>query len=171
MANPQKFGLFNSLRILKLSNNYIREIPPIMTQFRQLQELDLSYNKLQNIDILFVKYSLLHNLLGLHLQNNSIPDISKHIINFRQLKVLNLENNAIKLFNPYLGFLELKSFGFAGNPTYLSKNTFIKKGHHFIAQHLRNKLPEDVRDQVKEWRKKEEGRCFQNEEASEPKCY
>lgn len=63
-----------------------------------LQELDLSFNKIKNID--YLKYMFLSFLQYLGLNDNKIEDIKAiSQINFRELKLLNLQNNNIKNAN------------------------------------------------------------------------
>ena len=63
-----------------------------------LQELDLSFNKIKNID--YLKYMFLSFLQYLSLNDNKIEDIKAiSQINFRELKLLNLQNNNIKNAN------------------------------------------------------------------------
>ena len=63
-----------------------------------LQELDLSFNKIKNID--YLKYMFLSFLQYLGLNDNEIEDIKAiSQINFRELKLLNLQNNNIKNAN------------------------------------------------------------------------
>ena len=63
-----------------------------------LQELDLSFNKIKNID--YLKYMYLSFLQYLSLNDNKIEDIKAiSQINFRKLKLLNLHNNNIKNAN------------------------------------------------------------------------
>ena len=63
-----------------------------------LQELDLSFNKIKNID--YLKYMFLSFLEYLGLNDNKIEDIKAiSQINFRELKLLNLQNNNIKNAN------------------------------------------------------------------------
>lgn len=63
-----------------------------------LQELDLSFNKIKNID--YLKYMFLSFLQYLRLNDNKIEDIKAiSQINFRELKLLNLQNNNIKNAN------------------------------------------------------------------------
>ena len=66
-----------------------------------LKELDLSYNKIKNIE--YLENSFMGNLEYLSLNNNQIEDISVfEDMDFNKLKELNLQNNYIKKVVPLL---------------------------------------------------------------------
>lgn len=85
----------NKIRKLNLSNNEIVD-PSLLTriQFEFLDELDLSFNKIKNLN--FIKGMNAKNLTKLILNNNNINDLSplkNYKESFPLLKEIHLQNN------------------------------------------------------------------------------
>ena len=84
---------FKNLKHLDLSNNKLKEIPPIFSNLIQLEELRLEYNELTE----FPKILSLVNLKLLYLHNNFITTIPDEIDNLSNLNELSLDFNPLIL--------------------------------------------------------------------------
>ena len=122
------------IKVLNLSNRYIgneglKDL--IKIKFKGLNELDLSYNEISNINML--QNSDVSKLTVLNLGFNNISDINIFKkVNFAKLTVLNLCHNEITNINilKFVNFDELKeldlSFNNIPNINALEKITFKK---------------------------------------------
>lgn len=95
IKNLKGISQFTNLRVLKLDNNIIKNIPALIKKLTNLEELSIANNHLKNLENL----DTLPNLKFLNLESNLIRDITalKALIN---LEFLNLDNN-------YLNSIEL----------------------------------------------------------------
>lgn len=96
----------NELKFLLLSNNQISSLPKSIAQLEKLVVLNLSNNKLENVDVVFENPTLKFlNLQG----NKDIAELS--IPQKKELAILNLTSTGIKKLtmdnfkNLYVGFL------------------------------------------------------------------
>jgi Leucine-rich repeat (LRR) protein len=78
---------------MDLSHNLLTEIPPVLVKKNNVKELDLSNNKIQNLEIQLTEYD--HNLEILDLSNNPIQKWSQDILHLTFLRELNLSNTSI----------------------------------------------------------------------------
>lgn len=85
-----------NLRSLILKDNKFSEFPEEITNFSELEYLDLSINKLKNIPENIGKLSKLHYL---DLSDNKIDKLPAAIVNLKNLRELNLEGNKLKDVN------------------------------------------------------------------------
>jgi len=83
----------NSLQLLYLYKNKIKEIPKEIGNLINLNYLDLSDNKIKEIP---KEIGNLTNLKRLDLNDNKIKEIPKEIVNLINLQTLYLSNNEIK---------------------------------------------------------------------------
>ena len=81
-------------KVIKNENNELPKNITVFDQFKNLKYLDLSYNKISDINILEkVNFNKLEEL---NLKDNEIRDITiLEKVNFKQLQQLNLRNNEI----------------------------------------------------------------------------
>ena len=80
-----------SLRILTLSNNLLKEIPEETNSLVNLEVLDLSCNQIEK----FSSRLDLPNLKELNLAKNVISSLGVSIVSLKSLEKLNLENNLL----------------------------------------------------------------------------
>ena len=100
---------FKELKELILYNNNISDIKPLMqAKFQNMEILDLSQNKISNINVLeSVRFK---GLKQLYLGYNDISDIKVfEKANFEQLEILNLSNNKIDKDKNALTISNIKS--------------------------------------------------------------
>lgn len=98
LLNLNKFPLiiteFKHLNFLNLSYQYIREIPQEIKNLRSLEILNLSHNRIRSNGIP-LEVNTLSNLKRLHLDHNLLTRFPGTIGNFKSLKILNLSNNKL----------------------------------------------------------------------------
>ncbi len=87
-----------SLRVLTLSKNQLKDIPDEMNNLVNLQVLDLSCNQIENLP----NKLELTNLKELNLGNNKIGSLSMSILSLKSLEKLNLEHNQLSSLQDYL---------------------------------------------------------------------
>lgn len=81
---------------LILSKKKLTEIPPVVFEFTNLEELDLSDNTLTTIP---EAIGTLEKLKILKLNRNLLIDITNSISNLKNLEVLNLSKNKFQFFS------------------------------------------------------------------------
>lgn len=91
---PNELLHIQTLEAIKLRNNPLKNLPPDVSQLRNLKLLTLSYCQLKN-EIPTCVY-MLENLRHLDVSYNSIKFISKVITNLSNLKYFNIEGNEIE---------------------------------------------------------------------------
>lgn len=88
------FKNITSLMELNVSNNRLEAVPSAINSLQFLRSLDLSHNRIANIDN--ASYRGLEQLYGLSLEANQIGNISKAVFeNLPSLRILNLAKNKI----------------------------------------------------------------------------
>jgi Leucine-rich repeat (LRR) protein len=113
---------------MDLSHNLLTEIPPVLVSQNNVSKLDLSNNKIQNLEIQLTKYD--YNLEFLDLSNNPIKEWSRDILHLRNLQELNLSNTSITEI-PIEDLKELKSLR-----TLILKNTKIPSRYFTLYKEL-----------------------------------
>jgi Leucine-rich repeat (LRR) protein len=102
---------------MDLSHNLLTKIPPVLVSQNNVSKLDLSNNRIQNLEIQLTEYD--YNLELLDLSNNPIKEWSRDILRLKNLQELNLSNTSITKI-PIEDLKELKSLR-----TLILKNTKI----------------------------------------------
>ncbi|KAL0491743.1 hypothetical protein AKO1_010201 [Acrasis kona] len=100
---PREIQTLGQLKILKLGNNYIRYLPEHVQGFTNLTHLDLSKNRIEEIEECGL--SELVQLVYLNLSDNRIKKLPSSMCNMVHLKDLNVSNNQIK---EWFSFSKLK---------------------------------------------------------------
>lgn len=122
------------IKSLNFSNNAITDIRKfVIGNFTSLEVLDLSNNKLTNLNDPDAPFNLPENITQLLLQNNQIFRIDyRKITNLKNIKEINLENNQLHHLNKTLidAIKSGVSVNFAGNP--LICNCEIQSLKHFL---------------------------------------
>lgn len=124
------------VKVLNVSNNAISEVRKFVTgNLTSLQELDLSNNRLTNLNDPEAPFNLPENMTKLHLQNNEIYRLNyEKLLELKNLQELNLENNQLIHLNKSL-IDEIKkglSVKFIGNP--LICNCEIRSLKHYLLE-------------------------------------
>lgn len=122
------------IKSLNFSNNAITDIRKfVIGNLTSLEVLDLSNNKLTNLNDPDAPFNLPENITQLLLQNNQIFRIDyRKITNLKNIKEINLENNQLHHLNKTLidAIKSGVSVNFAGNP--LICNCEIQSLKHFL---------------------------------------
>ena len=100
---PKQIDNLRQLQKLILSSGKLTEIPKEIGNLRQLQKLYLFYNKLTEIP---EEIGNLRQLQNLSLNYNRLREIPKEIGNLRQLQTLNLSNNQFTEIPKEIGNLQ-----------------------------------------------------------------
>lgn len=130
---------FAQLTYLDLSQNSLTRVPSIVSILPNIRSLILSYNNIDTLDDLFREESV-PLLDHLDMGSNNLRDVPASIYRWQTLTSLNLQNNSIKNFPSEMGYLNLKSFNIAGNPTMLLKTSITNKGVPALMNYLREKV-------------------------------
>lgn len=133
-ANFFSFEGKNSLKVLNLSLNFIRDISfDVLNNFSMLEVLDLSYNKISHLGS--SSLTNLTNLRYLNLSGNILTRFPFPNIIFSNLEVLNLSHNVINSltpqFFPSISYVEICDLSF----NYInSLSTVLKANQHFYME-------------------------------------
>ena len=95
----------DSIYALNLENYGLKEIPDILFEFKNLQYLNLSYNRFKNNEQLFEDLSKFPNLIALELHRCYLRYLPDNIKNLNNLQVLSLQFNDFRTLNENLGEL------------------------------------------------------------------
>ena len=99
--NKKAFSVLKNLQILDLRHNFILKLDQYCLECPRLEMLQISYNKIEIIEIYAFKQ--LPNLTDLALDNNKINDLDVHIFGPEsKLQYLNLSHNMIERLRFYL---------------------------------------------------------------------
>lgn len=106
------FELLNNIKLINLSHNNLNFFP-VLCDENKLENLDMSFNKLDSIPEKIEKYPNLKHLL---LSNNNINYIHKSIKNLDKLEYLDIQSNMINYsINEILSFSNLIEFNCNNN--------------------------------------------------------
>lgn len=92
------------LRDIKYANNEARKLPISISTASKLTYLDISNNRLEELE--HAQLSRLTLLLRLNLSNNRLKSLPQDFNAFRSLRSLNLSSNFLDVFPPFLCDLE-----------------------------------------------------------------
>lgn len=92
------------LRDIKFANNEARKLPISIGRANRLTYLDVSNNRLEELD--HAELGGLTGLLKLSLANNRLNDLPQYFSAFKSLRSLNLSSNFLDKFPPFLCDLE-----------------------------------------------------------------
>lgn len=84
------------LREIKYTSNEARKLPASLSLATKLQTLDVSNNRLEELD--HAELFRLQNLLSLKLSNNKLTTVPSYFGKFRALRSLNLSSNSLSQF-------------------------------------------------------------------------
>ena len=143
--------LAGTLTEVDFSHNHLQIMPRNIYSLSKLQNLNLAYNRMQNIcrpDDHW--HGLSESLQELNLANNKIVKIPKGLsTNFRALVSLNIDNNEIKQIPPELALsTTLKALRVWGNPQRLIRPSVLEKGTEAVLAALGRRLPESLQEAV-----------------------
>ncbi|KAK1755110.1 adenylate cyclase [Echria macrotheca] len=93
-----------SLRDIKYNNNEARKLPPSISGASKLTYLDVSNNRLEQLDN--AELSNLNGLLKLNLANNRLNHLPAYFGAYRSLRTLNISSNFLDKFPTFLCDLE-----------------------------------------------------------------
>lgn len=133
-----------NLKILKLNNNAISEIPKELSHLKQLRNLDISNN---NISQLYARTFDLQNLVTLNLNNNQIKTVPKQIGTLVKLQKLLLAGNLIeRLPEEIKNLSSLKALNISSNQfVHFPESILTLSGINYlwIGQNQLQKIPTD----------------------------
>lgn len=92
---PVQILEFTNIEDLVLRGNNIKSIPREIKALKNLKNLSLGQNPIQNVDTLFSSIKELNNLEELDLEMTGIKSIPNSILELKKLKILFLWNNPI----------------------------------------------------------------------------
>lgn len=125
-------GLFKTEKKLDLSNQNLEKLPEYVLSKTNLEELDISNNKLSGALPAEIRH--LQNLKVLNASNNNMTGVPAEVGQLRNLEVLDLSNNQLTGLPYELGNLgNLKILNLSGNDYAQQDLEVIKEG-----------LPEDT---------------------------
>ena len=103
------------VKFLNLSNNGINEVRKfVLGNLTQLEVLDLSNNRLTNMDDPDHPFEMPENITKLYLQNNGIYRLNyDKLLSAKKLNEINVENNQLIHLNKSL----IPAYFLSGNPT------------------------------------------------------
>jgi Leucine-rich repeat (LRR) protein len=132
---PTHLGRLQHLTRLDLRYNHLSHLPTLRSM-AQLKELQLGYNKLQQLGDLAAM--LPPDLTLLDVRDNKIREIPASIAKLTALERLELSNNDISNLPPELGLLrKIKSIVLDGNPLRSLRRDIVRKGTQAVLEHLR----------------------------------
>ncbi|KAF2878145.1 hypothetical protein BDV95DRAFT_600823 [Massariosphaeria phaeospora] len=89
-----------NLREIKYTSNEARQLPPSLSLATRLTMLDISNNRLQELE--HAKLNRLQSLQGLRLSNNRLTKLPAYFGHYRALRSLNLSSNSLTEFPDFL---------------------------------------------------------------------
>lgn len=89
-----------NLREIKYTSNEARRLPPSLGLATRLTMLDISNNRLQQLE--HAELQNLHSLQGLRLSNNRLTQLPSYFGKYRALRSLNLSSNSLTEFPDFL---------------------------------------------------------------------
>lgn len=113
---PQMLGAVKTLRLLNASNNILESLPMSLARLTYLAQLDVSFNKLKDLDAL-LRENALANLLELMANNNSLIELCGVDVMavLPKLTRLDLKHNRLTHVKILLGCPVLKELCLANN--------------------------------------------------------
>ncbi|KAF2195275.1 PP2C-domain-containing protein [Zopfia rhizophila CBS 207.26] len=89
-----------NLRDIKYTSNDARRLPPSLSLASRLTMLDISNNRLQQLE--HAELYKLHSLQGIRLSNNKLTQLPSYFGQYRALRSLNLSSNSLSEFPDFL---------------------------------------------------------------------
>ncbi|KAG1459533.1 hypothetical protein G6F46_002151 [Rhizopus delemar] len=132
--------VFSSLKVLKLSNNRMKQLKAIgeSTSFPKLEELVLNQNMLTSLPHNLA--SILPELKILSVSSNKVDNITIGMFG-KKLEILNLSNNDIGQLPPELSLIEgLKELVVFGNRFRIPRPAIVDQGTQAILEFLRHRV-------------------------------
>ena len=130
--------LTREMKVLRLRNCMLEEVPPALYLLENLEILDLSGNRLSTLP---PRLGSLRSLRGLDLSGNKLKVFEPVILQLGALEVLNLEYNQIEVVPDSLGSLEaLDVVTIQGNPLFQPPAAVVARGSGAILAYMRGRL-------------------------------
>lgn len=121
---PDEIGLLSNLVDFSINNNYLeKKLPDTFLNLKSLENLDIRFNKLQNIDIL----SKLPNLLHLYCSKNSVTSFSA---NFSKLELFHFDRNPLTKIELVEGHFSIIDLNLSKAKLAALDETFLAKIPH-----------------------------------------
>ncbi|XP_046682966.1 leucine-rich repeat-containing protein 40-like [Homalodisca vitripennis] len=145
---PPCVGKLRELQILILDQNHLSDLCPELAGCKYMKELSLSCNRFSEIPLVVYQLRLLRTLV---ISNNKLSTLElawSGLLSLQNLDTLNLSNNEITQLPAQLGLMtHLKSFEVTGNKFRQPSYQVLSKGTETVLAYLRNKLPEDKKEE------------------------
>ncbi|CAD7081148.1 unnamed protein product [Hermetia illucens] len=140
-ATPSIFKNLKSLKYLDLSGNYLAELPRSMSALSDLEQIDVSFNRLAYLvpEVM----SMWRNITDIRLSNNQIVEIKKGTLrNLRNLLYLDLSSNEINSLEPgaLRNLQEIQEISLADNKLVDLKDHVFENLPNLQAIHLQHNL-------------------------------
>lgn len=152
---------FLGVTLLNIGHNKFTEPPIAIKYFENLKILNVSYCQITDMSSLFSEERTNESIETIDISNNKLTKVPMNIWKWQRIHSLNLDNNNIRNFAPEIGYLDLKNFTIAGNPSMLIKNRVSKNTVSLLA-YLRDRLPPnntDMETEVAEIRERLSGKA------------
>lgn len=127
-----------NLNEIVANNNPLRMVPAEIVNHRGLRTIRLSYCQLSAIDI---DFTLLPSLVTLDVSNNKIADVDTSLFRARLLEYISVENNELHDIPAELAALpRIKVLLIAGNPQRTVRTNVLAQGSSKVIEFLRSRL-------------------------------
>ena len=121
---PDEVGLLSNLVKFSINNNYLeKKLPDTLVNMSSLEDLDIRFNKLQNIDIL----SKVPNLLHLYCSKNSVTSFSAEFV---KLELFHFDRNPLTKIELVEGHFSMVDLNLSKAKLAALDKTFLEKIPH-----------------------------------------
>nr|CAB3263517.1 leucine-rich repeat-containing protein 40-like [Phallusia mammillata] len=137
---PAEIGGYTTLTHLNLGSNNLQSLPPEMSTLQSLIEINFVCNRITELPLCLFEINSLENILGDDNQITHIP--ANELLKMDRLSTLSLKNNCIKQVPPELALIKnLRTLVLEGNTFRIPRQSILQKGSAAVLEYLRSRLP------------------------------